>query len=373
MGQPRLPDYATIEAMSGLTAADRMSVASIKRILRINDEQIAVNRFKWFNLPRGITGNQIERMLYFRGSVAFFCLGEGDKDKSFYILPYVLNGTIDLLGRYKTISPLPFNGKNEFPKTAEEAKNSRDPQIKLLSDIKADTLWEPQDIEYLEAMSDEELKRFIQGHAVILTDYTRQLPQQVIPKYRITEGIIDLESRMFPYARTALMNSTGVSGMRVESQDEQQNVSIASQQVEDAALNGKKWIALTSAMEIQELCGGNVAKAEEFLLTMQSMDNFRLGVYGIENGGIFEKKAHTTDLENSINYGTSSFALQDALWNRQQFCDIINSYTGFGMWVEPTEVATGADMNMDGMIGDEYDGEVDEETGEGGTDDAGSE
>lgn len=371
MAQPRLPDYQTIEAMAGYTPADRMSAPSIKRLLRINDEQIAVNRFKWFNLPRGITGNQIERILYFRGSVAFFCLGEGDKDQSFYVLPYVLNGTIDLLGRYKTISPLPFNGKNDFPKTAEEAKNSKDPQIKLLSDIKADTLWEPVDIENLEIKSDEDLRKFIQEHAVILTDYTRQLSQQVIPKYKLTEGIIDMESRMFPYARTALMNSTGIAGVRVEGPEEQQNVTIASKQAEDAALQGQKWISLTSQLEIQELTGGNVAKAEEFLLTMQSMDNFRMGVYGIENGGIFEKKAHTTDLENSINYGTSSFALQDALWNRQQWCDIINSYTGFAIWVEPTEVASGADMNMDGMIGDGYDGEVDEET-EGGTYNAGT-
>lgn len=360
MAQPRLPDYATIEAMNGFTKADMMSASSIKRLLRINDEQIAVNRFKWFNLPRGITGNQIERMLYFRGSVAFFCLGSGEEDQSFFILPYCLNGTIDLYGRYKTITPLPFNGKNDLPKNVDEARKSDDPQIKLLSDIKADTLWEPVDIEDLESKTDEDLMSFIQGHAVILTDYTRQLPQQVIAKYKLTEGIIDLESRMFPYARTALMNSTGVSGMRVASQDEQQNVSIASKQVEDAALNGQKWIALTTSLELQELCGGNVAKAEEFLLTMQSMDNFRMGVYGIENGGIFEKKAHTTDLENSINYGTSSFALQDALWNRQQFCDIVNSYTGFGIWCEPTEVASGADMNMDGMIGDGYEGEQDE-------------
>ena len=65
-----------------------------------------------------------------------------------------------------------------------------------------------------------------------------------------------------------------------------------------------------------------------------------------------KKKAHTTDLENSINLGTSSFALEDGLYNRQQWCDIINSYTGFGIWCEPKEVTAGADLNMDGMIGE---------------------
>ena len=51
MAQPRLPDYATIEAMQGFTKADMMSASSIKRLLRINDEQIAVNRFFPAELP----------------------------------------------------------------------------------------------------------------------------------------------------------------------------------------------------------------------------------------------------------------------------------------------------------------------------------
>ena len=146
--------------------------------------------------------------------------------------------------------------------------------------------------------------------------------------------------------------------MRVNGQEEQQNAELASRQVQYAALTGMKWIPITDQLQIQELTGGQVAKAEEFLLSMQSMDNFRLGIHGVENGGLFEKKAHTTNLENSVNMGTSGFAIKDALWNRQQFCIIANSLWGLQMWVEPDEITVGMDYNMDGMIGGGTDGQM---------------
>ena len=355
MGVPRLPDWETLEKQGSISRLDQPK-GSIKRLLRINDEQIAVNRFKWYNLPRGITGNQIERMLYYRGQVAWFYLG--GEDQEFYVLPFVLNGEIDLYGRYKYITPLPFNGKNDKTSSVADMRKSGDPATVLLADVKAKVLYDPIDIE-------DVTEELIKGTAVILSDYTRQLPQQVVPKYKLTEGIIELESNLLPYANTALALSTGVSGMRVEDQSEQWTVEEASRQIQEAALSGKKWIAIANHLELQELTGGNIGKAEDFLLTMQSMDNFRLGVYGVETGGLFEKKAHTTDLENSINLGTSSFALEDALYQRQQWADIINSFTGFGIYCEPREVTAGADLDFDMEIGDGYDSEMETMTEEG--------
>ena len=111
-------------------------------------------------------------------------------------------------------------------------------------------------------------------------------------------------------------------------------------------------------MDLQELTGGQVAKAEEFLLTMQSLDNYRLGIHGVENGGLFEKKAHTTDYENAINMGTSGYVLKDALYNRQQFCTIVNSTWGLDIWCEPDEISVGADQDLNGIVGGGYDEQV---------------
>ena len=79
----------------------------IKKQLRILDEQDAVNRFTWYNLPKGLNSKLMERILYYRGQGMFFKL----QDK-FYFLPYALNGTIDVYGRFTEVTPLPFNGKS---------------------------------------------------------------------------------------------------------------------------------------------------------------------------------------------------------------------------------------------------------------------
>lgn len=362
-GRPILPDYQTLEAMGfkpSFSPKDEM-----KKVLRLNDEQIHVNRFKWYNLPRGLTGNMIERMLYYRGQVAWFYLPGTDE---FAVLPFVLNSSIDIYGRYKAISPIPFNGKNDAEiKTIEDARKSKDLTTVLLSDITANVLYDP--VDYEKVIENPDLTF---SSAVILSDYTRQLPQQILPKYKLTEQVIDYESRIFPYVSTALSAATGVSGVRVDGQDEQANVELASRLVEFAALNGLKWIPIDGGIDFQELTGGQVAKAEEFLLSMQSMDNFRLGIHGVENGGLFEKKAHTTNYENAVNMGTSGFTLQDALWNRQNWCDIVNSITGYGIWCDLSEVSSGADRNMDAMIGDGAQAEQQptQSPAQGGTSDA---
>ena len=62
-----------------------VSKSDIKKQLRIVDEQNAVNRFTWYNLPEGLNARLLERILYYKGQGAMFFL----KDK-FYFLPYAL-------------------------------------------------------------------------------------------------------------------------------------------------------------------------------------------------------------------------------------------------------------------------------------------
>lgn len=358
---PRLPDLITLAAMGLVPKEGALPNAEIKKILRVNDEQIHCNRVKWYNLPRGLSGNLIERIIYYRGQGIFAYIKGMDK---FVFLPFCLHSDIDIYGRYTHTSPLPFNGSAEIVKL-EDAKKSNDPRTRAFSDIELEVIYDPVD---LEDITPEMLK----NSCVILSDYTRQLPQTIIPKYLLTEAIIDYESRIIPYVNTALMSATGIGGMRVNGPEEQGNVELASRQVQFAALSGMKWVPVDGQIEFQELTGGQVAKAEEFFLTMQSMENYRLGIHGVSNGGLFEKKAHTTVVEQSINMGTSGFALRDAVYNRQQFCTIVNSLWGLEIWCEPDEIAVEADTNADGVIGDGAEGDnmVDAGTGEGGNSDA---
>lgn len=352
---PYLPNLepiiaAGIDPKTGLpikvTASSPCNIKeNIKRIIRIQDEQDAVNRYTWYNLPDGLNGQMLERMIYYKGQLAFFYMEAMDK---FYFMPYALDGTIDFYGRYNGVHPIPFSGG-----TTDEEKALTAKQAKALAEIKLkptyDTLT-PKDLL-------EEGINALTTRCVLLKDYTEQLSQTVTPRQILNEGIIDVEAECIPFMRTALIRATGVKGMRVANQDEGGNVTAANESMLDAALTGKVNIPIVGAVEFQELNDGVVGKADEFMMALQSLDNFRLSTYGLENGGLFQKRERKLVSEQEMNAGGGSIGLvmQDGLSIRQRFCDIVNSIWGLGIWCDVSETASGADKDMDGELSDQND------------------
>lgn len=309
---------------------------AIKKNLRILDEQDAVNRYTWYNLPGNLSSQELERLLYYRGQLAFFYFEPLDE---FYFMPYALDGGIDFYGRFNRIHPVPF-----AEGTSNEEKAQFDKQRNLLSTVKLDVLYdiplEPVDVTKC---------------CVLLHDYTKQLSQTIVSRQTLQDPLLDIMSDMIPFMRTNLLNSTGIQGVRVGNQDESSNVTAASMKVNQCALNGEKYVPIIGFAEFQDLTAGQVAKSEEFMLAMQSLDNFRLSLYGLDSGGLFEKKAHVLESEQAMNASTTGLVLQDGLAIRQRFCDIVNSLFDLGISCEISETASGADANMDGMLSDETD------------------
>lgn len=311
--------------------------ADIKKQLRIVDEQDAVNRFTWYNLPEGLNGKLMERILYYKGQAMFFAL----KDK-FYFLPYTLDGTIDVYGRFLGVSPLPFNG------TANDGK----PDKPWIQGLTFNPVYEVELPEDYFNLSFAELEEKISKSCVLLKDYTEQYSQTNIARQILNDPVLDIMAECFPFMRTALINSTGVQGMRVNTENEAASVYAANNAITKAALEGRSKIPVVGNVDFQDLSGGNVAKAEEFLLAMQSLDNYRLSLYGLDNGGLFQKKSHILEAEQEMNTGNVGLVMRDSLQCRQDFCDIVNSIWGLDIWCEPSEVVLGMDMTGDGVAGD---------------------
>lgn len=338
----RLPDLDTF-LQAGIDPKTRLPIrcadeaalkSNIKKQLRIRDQQDAINRFVWYNLPSSLTGQLLERILYYKGQAAFFYMKANDQ---FYFLPYALDGSIDVYGRFTGITPLPFNGKAETDKkgawiTGLIKKPIYD--VVLPEDLKIDD--------------------FLDG-AVLLSDYSNQMSQINISRQVLNDPILDVMADCIPFCRTSLLSSTGVDGMRVGTEDEQSNVEAASRALDRAALNGKKWVPIVGSTEFQPLTKGQSADPEAFLMTLQSLDHFRQGLYGIENPGVFNRKGTTLKGEEQANESSTSLAMQDGLTLRQRFCDIVNSIWDLGIWCERAEMVTMSDNNGDGLIGDEQD------------------
>ena len=312
---------------------------NIKKNLRIIDEQDAVNRYRWYNIPGGLSSQELERLIYYKGQLAFFYMEGTDE---FWFMPYALDGGLDFYGRFNRVHPVPFSEG-----TSDEEKKRFAEQRNYLSTLKLKCTYD--------VLTEDVTREDITGRCVLLHDYTKQLSQTIIPRQQLQDGILDIMADCIPFMRTALLNSTGIQGMRVQTEDEQSNVVAASKLIDRAAINGEKYVAIVGNAEFQDLTGGDVAKSEEFLLAMQALDNFRLSTYGIENGGLFEKKAHTLQSEQDMNTSNTGLVYNDGLLIRQHFCDIVNSIWDLGIWCEAGESVTGMDMDGDGMAMDETD------------------
>lgn len=329
--------------------------AANKKILRVNDEQVAINSIAWYNLPYGIDHSLVERVLFYRGQGALFYMEEADK---WFFLPYALGSKgIDMYGRYINITPLPFYGST----SDEEDDKKIEPWIKGLE----------FDVLYDFPKMDRQLNKFdLIGKCILISDYSKQISQQVIPRQILNDPLIDLESDLLPFARTALLNSTGVQAMRVQSTDEYSNVYAANKVVDSAALNGKRFVPIQGNVEFQDLASSkSVLNADQFLMTMQSIDNYRLMQHGVDSGGIFQKQAHMLESENQMNAGRSSFAMQDRILNRQRACDLANAWWGLGIWADASEAAKGLDQDLDGDMYDDEEGTYSESSIEEGGED----
>ena len=354
MGKPNLPDIMTllaagIDPATGLpkklgkqSQRNKELKFNARRIFRIIDEQRAVNRYVWYNLPAGISSQELERLLYLKYSLCFFYFKEL---KQFFFLPYALDGTIDLYSRYNTVHPIPFSEGMEKGENSKEYKE----RLTLLSQLKLDVVKDV--IVLVDEITEEKLTK----SAVILRDYTNQMGQLGEPRYLLNDDLIDLEADCLPFMRTNLLIGTGIQGVRVPDADSASEVDSFARQMYDSALVGNPYTAIIGKVDFQELQPASTLKASEFFLAMQSIDNLLLSTYGIDNTGVYEKKAHILESENAVNASNASLVMQDGLSQRQNFCNIVNSLWNLGIWCELSETVSQADINQDGVLYDESD------------------
>lgn len=322
-GQPTLPDIQLLLAaginpytgepikMSGTGLQN-----DLKRLLRIVDEQQAINRIVWEETGARLSSIELERLIYFKYNLVFFYLND-----EFYYMPYALDGTIDFYGRFNDIHPVPYAFGLEDKAEEEKLKNKAyKTQSEQLAELHLKVVKSVEEAEELKNLSEEELKKY----CVIVRDYSPQISQNGIPRWVLNEKILDLETECICLLKTSLVVGSGVSGVRVNDADQQQQVNIASRIMEKNAVAGNPWLAIVGSIEFQELTGSKLTPASEFFMAFQSIDNLRLSTYGIENGGVYEKQAHILESENEVNANNKTMPQNDSYMNRQQFSEIAN-------------------------------------------------
>lgn len=337
MSKPKLPDIksliqAGINPVNGLPYKMCSDLGAevknnIKRNLRIIDEQDAIKRYTWYNLPSDLDGALLERILYYKGQGLFFYVEAIDQ---FFFLPFALEGTIDVYGRYNNVRPLPFNdGKTDKNKRFNILHNLNRKVVKNLPDL----------LTYDEIINS----------GVILWDYSKQLSENNIPRVILNDPLLEYEAEMLSALRTSMINASGVSGLKVDGEDESNNVYTAQRQYYNASMTGQKWIPIIglSSKEFQELDINGGKPSQEYLQVCQAIDNLRLSTYGIQNGGLFEKQGTIIQSEADFACSNTSLVMQDGLDQRQRFCNLINGLFGLSVWCEITQPITALQPNQE--------------------------
>ena len=341
MGKPYDPNLVQAAAIAGIDQNWHANLyKQLQARLRIVDEQQFIQSIGIGNLPAGLTWDLVGRIVYYRGEGILFYMDELDK---FEFLPFRQNGSgdkrnaLDEYGRYTMLSPIQFMGGAE---AEGEGKKSKE------------TEWIPGLIKYpvydipIEPLEWNKIK----DACVVLRANTQQISQKVMKPVEMSNAIIGLEAMMLPFLQTSLLNSCGVTGLRVNNVDEAAQADMLSQSMLGGALNSRPKIPIIGNLDFQELNGSTGGNAGDFLLSMQAIDNFRIGYgMGLKSGNLFQKNAHMLQSEEDANGGMCQLVLQDRLYQYQQFCDIANDVFGLNLYpyLDPSvDPMTGMMNNM---------------------------
>lgn len=296
-----------------------------------------IERFKWKGLPGELTQDLIERILFYRGKGTFF---KGLDDKLRF-LPFTLDGTIDLYGRYINIIPVLFTGQNT---------NEKD-RYYFNTDKSLKVAYDKDDIEGYEA--------------VILNDRTLQQSQDVQPMDRLINPLIEQMVEILVLINIDLVSSAKVFAIIAKDEAQKESIEKEFDSIDRKILSGKRAIVVTSMDQLQELKGTNDSKdSNRYFQTYQSFDNLRKDIIGQPNSGTFMKNSIQTDDEVAQNKSSGSPVLMNSLRQRQEAVEIVNKLWGYNISVEINEDS----MEKEKIVGsssnnsDKNDGTIEKET-----------
>lgn len=304
-----------------------------QRTLEIRELSQFIRRYRWVNLPKGLDPTLMERILYYRGRIIVFKLGE-----KYYGLPFALNGFIDIYGRYQTVTPLTFNGSVTTDDDGNKSMN--DGEFIAKKEIKV--CYEVDDI------GEDNYD------GVILNDYTQGYSEYVMPRYQLNRVYNKDLANIIILIRHNLISSARIFSIRVDNEGMKESAQMEFGNLEQDLLeNGKRLFTLTSPLNLQEVFKDKTLETQNYWECYVSLDNLRENTIGIENNGIFKKKERQLKGEQELEASSADLVYQDGLFNRQQFCERFNALFGEDIWCEESEVIGGYDYDNDGNIDDQ--------------------
>lgn len=290
------------------------------------DARQAINRFEWINLPEGMDGQLIERVLYYRGKGAFTFI-----NGKYYFLPFTLHSktaAIDIYGRYTGIQLMTFNGMAYKEKGDINYKDGT-----FLGGKEFTPVYEL----YQETSTIP---------AVPLWDGTREISQNNIPLYITQAHFHEEKAEIVTLIRKNLVNSVKQFVVGVKDEAEVEVLEKIWNNIRKEQLNSDLDITFVkTTMDIQELKGTQSLQSQDYWEAFASLDSLREMMIGINTNGVFNKKERKLAGEADMEANKGNLIQQDALYQRKRFCMLVNNQ--FGLAIDVKDVQAGKEESKD--------------------------
>lgn len=272
------------------------------------------SRFVWENLPNGLTSWNLERMLYFYGSLAGFSVGG-----FFYVLPYVSTGRLNAYGIPTKIKPIPFvnNGFEQFNKNFE-----------LPIDLKGDA-----NNKY---------------GAVILYDSIPYNSGMKAPsRYYYNSIIINEIADTFARININIVVSNKKILLKIRDPKQRE---VIEEELKSIFASDCPFGIITSELDTDTIQSTSDYNADDLFNTIKNYDAIRCFMSGISSKSFgTEKKERLVSGELAGAEEERSLVLDSALYMRQLFCDQVNAKFGLNISVRKRADDYQQEVNGNGL------------------------
>lgn len=272
------------------------------------DMRQCTSRYVWENLPDNIQGYDIERMLYFRTSLTGFKYGG-----HIYILPYVIQGTLNPYGYPTKGYPLTYNGKPVADNEADKFGTTDGKQVELTFDASG-----VQDGTYNAVLLYDAVPRFV-GSNVGMSRY--KLNQIIIADMaevlaRVNINLTIANKKLFMIIKDANQRA------------------IIQRELNTAFGSDTPIVLVSSPLDIQTVQDTSDYQADDLFNTLKNYDAIRCFMSGIasQNFGT-EKKERLVTGELAGNAEQVELVADMGLELRNKFANNMNKLFGLNIKV----------------------------------------
>ena len=296
-GVPALGNYSTTGTNFNPIGFYKPEKSKYKEIWTNYDFTQCCSRYVWEDLPNGLTSWNIERMLYFRGSLAGFKFAG-----KVYILPYVIRGGLNAYGVPTAIKPMTYNG---------QAAHGRNDFFSTDFELNVDTYGDERD-SYSAVLLYDNIP-YGQGGGAVSRFYYNQI---------IINEICDT------FARININVVVSNKKILLQIKDAKQK-SIIEKELEIAFGSDSPFAVITSPLEAQTIQNTSDFNADELFNTIKNYDAIRCFMNGISSKSFGnDKKERLVSGELAGAEEEKSLILDMGLEMRQLFCDLCNKKFG---------------------------------------------